>query len=169
MEDSESMMDAQNLVAEYGGRLHRFIGHMAGWSEAEDLLQETFLRVVRSAGRYREEGKLQSWLFRIADNVCRDHLRASRLRRSMALDESAVDLRSGPLESLAAREEREAVAAAVRSLTEEQRRIFLLREEGGMTFREIAEMSGESINTVLGRMHDALRKMKSILNPTGGK
>jgi RNA polymerase sigma-70 factor (ECF subfamily) len=146
------------LVSDYGDRLRRFAARMAGPDAAEDLVQDVFLRVYRSIHAFDPAGSLAAWIFTIANNLCVDHLRkrppAKRVRRP----------EPGPSDAAAGREERAALLAAVASLPETQKRVFLLREEAGLSFREIADLLRCPLGTALGRMHSALGALRKALN-----
>ena len=146
------------LVDEYGDRLRRFAARMAGPEAADDVVQEVFLRVYRSIRTFDPAGSLAAWIFTIANNLCVDHLRkrppARRIRRSPPEpSDVAVD-----------REAREALLRAVASLPEAQKQVFHLREEAGLSFREISDLLGCPLGTALGRMHSAMSTLRKALN-----
>jgi RNA polymerase sigma-70 factor (ECF subfamily) len=153
--------------------IYRFVGDRA---QAEDVLQETFLRVIKSADSYQREAKFTTWLYTIARNQCVDLSRRMKLRRMSSLDHSstddpdgatlldvvadggaAVDRRAGDGE-LQAR-----LKSAIEQLSEEQREVFLMREFLQMQFKEIAEVTGVPENTVKSRMRYALEKLRDLL------
>ncbi len=150
----------ETLVREYGDRLYRFCLRMVGATEAEDVVQETFLRVHRSIGAYQPTGRFESWLFTIANHLALDSIR----RRPALAAETGdpVDAR-GPEEDLAHREVQDAFLRAVERLPEDQKQVFLLREEAGLSFKEIAQVTGCPLNTALGRMHYAMLHLRRSL------
>jgi RNA polymerase sigma-70 factor (ECF subfamily) len=142
---------------------------------AEDVTQDTFLRVVRSADNYVREAKFTTWLFTIARNLCVDASRRAKHRNMASLD-APVDAESGTakIEFVASdgpAVDRQAIGAelkarmqlAIQALPEEQREIFLLREVGDLQFNEIAEIIGVPENTVKSRMRYALEKLREAL------
>lgn len=145
------------LLKEFGDRVYRFVARLAGPEAAEDLTQEVFLRVHRSIGSFDPSGRLGPWIFTIANNLCVDHLR----RRTPPPAKGGPA--RGPAGMLEAKEWREALMEAVARLPEEQRRVFHLREEGGLTFREIAQVLGCPLGTALGRMHGAMQRLRRSL------
>lgn len=147
----------ERLVSEFGGRLRRFAARMAGPEVADDVAQEVFLRVYRSIRTFDPSGSLPAWVFTIANNLCVDHLR--RRRPGRRLPSPASD----PSEEAEGREAREALIRAVDALPEEQKRVFHLREEAGLTFREIAGLLGCPLGTALGRMHAAMAGLRRAL------
>lgn len=157
----------EEFVGKYSRRLYRFVFLTAGKNDAEDILQEIFMRVIKSIERYREEGKFETWLFRIADNACADYSRNRSVRKIVrnGIDPEIRDKRESPQEAAIGLDERERILAAVGELPEEQRKVFLLREEGGMSFNEIAKMLNVPLNTALGRMHYAMENLRKAMKP----
>lgn len=150
----------------------RFLGARGA---AEDVYQEVWLRVIKSAASFEGRSRFTTWLYQVTRSVCIDHLRSDRRRRDrIPIDESgerAQDLEDqGPRASDDA-ERRELVSAieqAVAALPEEQREVFLLRETTGLTFEEIGRLTGASTNTVKSRMRYALENVRRALGPRAG-
>jgi RNA polymerase sigma-70 factor (ECF subfamily) len=163
----------ERLVQEYGDRIYRFARRLAGERWAEDIAQEVLVRVFRSVGSYRPAGRFESWLFTIANNLAIDFLRKQRPEAAMTeVDEEMTAERfvsggSAPPELLEEEERRRAILRAVVRLPLEQRQVFLLREEAGLSFREIAEIAGCPLNTALGRMHYAMEHLRKALKAHG--
>ena len=163
----------ERLVREYGDRIYRYSRRMVGERGAEDLAQEVLVRVFRSIRTYEPTGRFESWLFTIANHLAIDEARRRRPEASMSeLDEdlSAERFASDapePVESLEEEERRRALLKAVERLPLEQRQVFLLREEAGLSFKEIAEMTGCPLNTALGRMHYAMEHLRKVLKTHG--
>lgn len=140
---------------------------------AEELTQETFLRVIKQKDHYEERARFTTWLYTLARNLCIDHSRRMQHRRAKSLD--AVDEEGHSLLERTADKalsvERQAVSeelqkklrAAIETLPDDQREVFLLREEADLSFKEIAEIVGISENTVKSRMRYALTKLRSLL------
>lgn len=135
---------------------------------AEDLLQETFVKAINTIrnGKYNEEGKFLPWLSRIAHNLAIDHFRkdkrypeivmedGSRLFNSLDFaDESAEDKQ-------VMRETRARLRDCIRELPVEQKQVLIMRHYLHMSFQEIADRTGVSINTALGRMRYALINLR---------
>ena len=160
----------ERLVRDFGDRIFRFVKRLAGEPAAEDLTQEVFIRVHRSIDAYRPEGRFESWLFTIANNLCIDHSRWRRDHPTAALEEiaafGAAHTRE-PVEEAEDAEIRRALLKAVERLPLEQKQVFLLREEAGLSFKEIAEMTGCPLNTALGRMHYAMEALRKSLKAYG--
>jgi RNA polymerase sigma-70 factor (ECF subfamily) len=157
------------FVREYGDRLYRFVRRMVGDRWADDVAQEVLIRVHRSVASYEPTGSFDSWLFTIANNLCIDHMRRRRPEREFSAidDEVHADVPDGrepdPVEAMEGRELREALRRAVQGLPLEQRQVFLMREEAGLSFKEIAEITKCPLNTALGRMHYAMENLRKAL------
>ena len=144
---------------------------------AEDLLQETFLRVVRAAPGWEPRARFSTWLYGIARNLAIDESRRAAFRRTEPLDRSAPG-QDPPIALLASGDpppDRAAEAALLRprleealaSLPAEQREVFLLREQAGLAFREIAAVTATPENTVKSRMRYALEGLRATLESMG--
>jgi RNA polymerase sigma-70 factor, ECF subfamily len=184
-ETDEALMEAfrdgdarafEQLVARHQRGVYNFLLRSVGVrARTEELLQEVFLRVVRSKQRYERTAKFTTWLYAIARNLCVDESRRARFRDHASLDAErrGKDGDGGRtlLATLAADEVptdeaalagtlRERLAAAVDRLPDEQREVFLLRQLSGLSFREIGETVGIPENTVKSRMRYALEKLR---------
>ena len=141
--------------------------------EAEDLTQETFVRVHRSLPTFRGEASLSTWLYRIATNASLDHFRRRTTRQEKtALPIEKIELLDGDWDSdapaspehLAARSEMSAcVQAFVQRLPPDQRAVLVLKELQGLKNREIAEVLECSLATVKSRLHRAGTKLREAL------
>ncbi len=150
--------------------LLRFTGDRG---RAEDLLQETWLKVIGAAARWEPRARFTTWLWAVARNLALDEIRRAALRRTEPLDppgEATLPFAdSGPLPDRAAElsQVRPHLEAAIAALPEEQREVFVLREYAGLGFREIAEISGAPENTVKSRMRYALEALRARLEAAG--
>ena len=161
------------LVEAYGPRLFGFFYRTCGrHDEAEDLLQETFLRVVRMIGGYEHDGRFDRWLFRIATNLVRDRVR--RMRRSPVvgiMDESVAEPVSrtapGPDARIEQAEAWDRLQSALQRLPPAERDVVLLRHFSELPFKEIAELTGTPIGTALARAHRGLRKLRKWMDESG--
>ncbi|PIE84363.1 MAG: RNA polymerase subunit sigma-24 [Bacteroidia bacterium] len=136
---------------------------------AKDLVQDTLLKACLAlrVGTYREDGRFESWVMRVARNVIVDHYRERRRATlvDLPLDwqhQHVVSHESNPEEALVRVQERLMVRRLVDSLPERQREVVLLRHYVGMSFQEIADHTGVSINTALGRMRYALINLRKL-------
>lgn len=139
---------------------------------AEDLFQETFIKVIQSLrkGKYRDNGRFLSWVIRIAHNLIIDHFRKEKQLNSISNDDSEIDLLNSKkladdnIEQLMVSEQiRRDLRKLVNELPEDQREVVLLRHFGGLSFKEIADHTGVSINTALGRMRYALINLRKMI------
>jgi RNA polymerase sigma-70 factor (ECF subfamily) len=147
---------------------------------AEDAFQEVFLRIIKSRMSYEPSARFTQWMYRIAHNYCIDCFRRKGLENMESLDQARgedSDQRlsdyvaasdPSPEELAAASEQERALEAAIGSLSPEQREVFLLRERGGLSFREIARMLDIPINTAKSRMRYALQGLRKYLEDEGG-
>jgi RNA polymerase sigma-70 factor (ECF subfamily) len=158
--------------------LRRFVRDTA---TAEDLLQEVFLRVVRSAGDWKADAKFSTWLYTIARNLCTDQARRAVHRRALSLDaaspsRSMTDEGSGPIladriaaastgadDAVLNRQLASEIDRAVDALPDDQREVFLMREVMDMPFADIARAVGATEPTVKSRMRYALEKLRGAL------
>jgi len=161
------------LIDLYSGRVYGLIFRLCGSRDvAEDLLQETFLRVVRNIDAYEHTGKFESWLFRIAGNLARDRARRGKRRgRTASLDiaddsgdapaERLADVEPNPVERLDHAEARDRLVECLDRLPDAQREILLLRHYSGLSFAEIAKTLGIPLGTALARAHRALGRLRA--------
>ena len=131
--------------------------------DAEDIVQETYLKVRAAAHLYVPQGKPLAWLFTITKNLCRDLLRGHS-RTEAAPDWAEDDLRfsyvSDPTDRLV-------LEAALKALGEEERQVVLLHAASGLKHREIARDLGLPLSTVLSRYSRALKKLQRYLTEEG--
>jgi len=170
------------LVQRHRGPVFNFIlrytGHKA---RAEDLLQETWLKVVRSSSEYEPKARFTTWVYTIARNLCVDSARKETYRQTDSLDapigseEGERPMGDSVGDEVAAGPERAAhnsrlrplLTKALAGLPEEQREVFLLREYHGISFKEIADVTGVNENTVKSRMRYALEGLRKRLSELG--
>jgi len=142
---------------------------------AEDLFQDAFLKAMQTlqAGRYNEEGKFLPWILRIAHNLCIDHFRRNgKMSMVRAHDdwdpmEHMTDTESHAEDKMMMKQSIHKVKQLVARLPEEQREVLIMRIYGDLSFKEIAEATGVSINTALGRMRYALSNLRKLIHQKG--
>jgi RNA polymerase sigma-70 factor, ECF subfamily len=146
-------------------------------SAAEDVVQEAFVRVVQNAGEFRHEARFTTWVYTITRNLCIDQLRKGALRKHASLDrprageegegptlgEQTADRRANVERDATGTELKARMTAAVDSLPDEQREVFLMREMSNLPFKEIAAITGVPENTVKSRMRYALERLQEAL------
>ena len=135
---------------------------------AEDLLQETFIKAIRTikSGRYNEEGKFLPWILRIAHNLAIDHFRKDKRYPTMVLEDGSpvfntLEFSEDSYESVQIRKDTDfRIKQFIDELPLVQREVLVMRHYMNMSFKDIAEVSGVSINTALGRMRYALINLR---------
>lgn len=140
---------------------YRFVGR---WDVAEDLAQETFLRVYHAAAGYRPTAAFPTWLYRIVLNLCRDWRRGQTYRQYSPLDRQAGASGNDDRASLEDAEVAARVQAAIAALPDAQREALVLHRYGELSHREIAAVLGKSesaIESYLVRAYANLRKSLS--------
>ena len=165
------------LLNRYKSKLHSYIYYIVRNSEmAEDIFQETFMKAIVTIrqGRYSDSGKFSAWLRRIAHNLIIDSYRQDKNENLVSCDESEVNilnnanLSEGNIEnSLVTQQVLSDVRRLVEFLPEEQKEVVQMRFYQDLSFKEIAEITGVSINTSLGRMRYAIMNLRRIADKNG--
>ncbi|MGH7895153.1 MAG: RNA polymerase sigma factor [Candidatus Binatia bacterium] len=149
------------LCRRYERPLHQFLWRHLGGRDVEDLHQETWLRVVRSAGRFDRRRRFSTWLFQIATNLCRDWHRRPPAEPS---DPATLD---APTPDTAERQGAALDAARLlAALPEPQRAAVLLRYYHDLPEEEVAEILGCPRGTVKSRLHNAMTTLKTLARAT---
>ncbi len=164
---------AEKLIHLHKNKVFGYISmYIRDQALAEDIFQDTFLKVIQSlkSGRYQENGRFISWVMRIAHNLIIDHFRREKQMNVISNDDYECDLFNSRKLSDANVEDvivRRQVVRDVRKLIQmlpgDQREVVILRHYTGLSFKEIAEITGVSINTALGRMRYALINMRKLM------
>lgn len=171
----------EELVLRYQARLLTVLEHLVGNRElAEDLAQEVFLRVFRARKRYQPEARFSTWLFTIANNVASNALRSKSRRREVGvpdkingsdtnpfgLDQMAKAASAlMPTRALDKAESAQIVRLALESLNERQRLALLLSKFEGMSYQDIAQTMGLSIQAIKSLLSRARVNLERILTP----
>ena len=161
------------LIERHSRRVRDYIQMMVKDGDvADDIFQETFIKAVRviDEGRYTDNGRFLSWILRIAHNQVIDHFRAQKQNRQLNEAEAGYDV-LGTLRLAERTVEDELVCEQIASdvrrmvelLPDEQREVVMMRYYSGLSFKEIAEQTGVSINTALGRMRYALINLRKMI------
>ena len=139
---------------------------------ADDLTQEVLIKVVKvlDEGRYTDKGRFLPWVLRIAHNRVLDHFRANKQVKTVNESSAGFDILGSKNlaepsieDQLVSEQQAEEVRALIELLPEEQREVVKMRYYDGLSFKEIAEHTGVSINTALGRMRYALINMRQMI------
>jgi len=138
--------------------------------DAEDVAQEAFLRCLRTLDHQPEIQNLRAWIFRVGLNAARDVQRSAWNRRAKPLSPHEPMLMGngpGPVDVLEERETRDRLRQALLELRPEEKEVFLLRQNGDLTYDEIAELHQRPVGTVKTQMRSALQKLRTILSGQG--
>jgi len=172
----EASFDA--IIDEYARRMYGYFYRLtSSVQEAEDLLQELFIRLVRAIGDYDHRDQFDAFLFRIATNLHRDRLRKlQRTKHLTSLEDPRFDSSSGstmfdivdnravsPESNLEMSEAAELLQASLAELPLAEREVILLRHFSHMSFRNIAETMGTPVGTALARAHRGLKKLRGLV------
>jgi RNA polymerase sigma-70 factor (ECF subfamily) len=166
----------EQIVRYYGAMVFSLAARLVGPSDAEDVVQETFLRAYHGLAKFRGESSLKTWLYAIALNRARarmgtlGRLRAmfvpgrSREDDPFASLDDAADPAASPEENAVLKERRTRLRAAIRALPEEFRAAVLLRDLEGLSYEEVAEVLGIPIGTVRSRLARGRALLKEKLS-----
>jgi RNA polymerase sigma-70 factor, ECF subfamily len=160
------------LLEEYAPRVYRFALRLSGsHQDAEDLVQETFLRAWRHRGRVREAGAVRVWLFTIAANVWRDHLRRRKRRPEVqgAIADDCQARASPPDGGLIAQEDQERLTEAMDRLPPRQREVLHLHAWEQLSLAEIAQVLDISPDAAKASLSLARRRMRELFDARSDK
>lgn len=170
--DSDALAE---LFSAYKSRLFGYFFRATGnRHDADDLLSEVALRLVRTLSRYRHQGRFEPWLFRMAANLVRDRIRRKKTRPNLA-SLSATDEDGNSMAqrvegaipavdaNMLAGESREELQAALSQLDDTTREMILLRHFADMSFKEIAQQFDCPLGTALAKVHRGLKALKGIM------
>jgi len=173
------------LFKRYNVRIFKYLlRHLGDRARAQDLLQETFLRVHSHRKSYQPSAAFSTWIFTIATNLLRDSVLAARRRADVIVPEEItgkVPMRAGSSEPVSISStksvedeysEREIayhIRQAVRSLPPDQREVILLAKYEGFTFEEIAKILNTTVNAAKVRAHRAMKALEKILRERFGE
>ncbi len=134
--------------------------------DAQDAAQDAFLKCWRTRGGLTDVRNMRAWIFRVGLNAAKDLQRNAWRRRARLLGDAPPPEPAGgasPVEVLEEKETLERVRAALQELRQEEKEIFLLRQNGALTYEEIAELRRAPIGTVKTQMRAALQKLRRVL------
>jgi RNA polymerase sigma-70 factor (ECF subfamily) len=154
----------EELVRRYQHRVYGVTLRMMGnRADAEEMSQEVFLRVYRSAADFRGESKLSTWLYSIASRLCLNRLASGRWRPAAQPEEVLLRIASAeadPGEHAERGEVEAALQRAIAELPEERRIVVVLRDLEGLAYEDIAQALGLELGTVRSRLHRARAELK---------
>lgn len=166
----------ETLVNRHRDRIYTFIiSKVRNQALAEDIFQDAFFKVIKSLkkGKYNEEGKFLPWVMRIAHNLVIDHFRKAKRMpvvgkpRNKEDDFDIFDIigngEQSKEQTMMVGEQHEQLRLMIQELPEEQKQVLLMRHYEELSFKEISEKTGVSINTALGRMRYALINLRKMM------
>jgi len=163
----------RELVQRYAGPLHHFALRLTrSQAEAEDVVQETFMRLWLRAAEYRPESRVTTWLHRIAHNLAVDRLRARGRLAELEADAEPAPRSGSPVRLLDAKRRAEALQRALDTLPERQATAIVLVHWHGLSGNEAAEVLGvtpEALESLLARGRRALRARLAAEGATDGE
>ena len=163
----------ETLYYRHRKTLYGFLNNMIrNQSIADEVFSETWLKVIDKAGSYRDNGKFSAWLFKIARNIFYDKCRRKKTICEVEFDEVIFDetltaTYPEPDKLMSDEELGLHISRGIDELADEQKEVFLLRQQE-LSFKEIADIQGCSINTVLSRMQYALKSLRRFLDSVDG-
>ncbi len=139
---------------------------------AEDLMQDTFIKAIKTLrnGKYNEEGKFLPWILRIAHNLAIDYFRRARRYPSVVFEDgnsvfNSLSFAESSIETKQIKKEsHDHLRDLIKRLPDQQREVLIMRHYEDMSFQEIADATGVSINTALGRMRYALINLRKMMS-----
>ncbi len=159
------------LVSRYYDAAWRFAYHMLGErADADDVVQDTFLRAYLAIGRYDERDQFRGWLFRILTNQCRNFITSrGRRTRRFVQDEQAIESAPSPSVALRAQVEDALLLRALAQLDPLQREALLLKYAEGMEYTEMSAMTGVGESALKMRVKRGSERLRTLLADTGDR
>ena len=165
------------LYYRYDRRLLNFVARMTGWQRAdvEDMVQEIFVRVARSASKYQPSAKFSTWLHRVATNSCLNNIKKRKSHPYLRVITGGMESQQSagtscdPLRQMIEHEGDGALQSALSKLSLEQKTVFLLRQVQGLSYSEISQIVNLPLGTVKTNIYRArtsmVRALGSFLQP----
>ena len=156
---------ARELVDRHASAVARFVSSLGAREEAEEVVQDTFVRAFGALESFRADSALRTWLFTIARRLVLDRRRSTR-RRGIQVEVAEEDVVTddNPLESLVADETQQRLLQAVDRLTPMQKSVFTLRVTEGLSYKDIADIVGSTEGAARVHYHHAMRSVKEFLD-----
>lgn len=149
------------LVSQYHYRLVRYLVYLTARREsAEDLVQDTWIRVLERAAQYNGRGRFEPWLFSIARNLAFDYLRREQ-SSDATLDDAAAAAVDSPFQAAARSEDAARIASALSGLPPLYREALLLRFQEELSLEEVAQVVGAPVSTVSSRIQRGLAQLRA--------
>lgn len=177
-----------SLVRRYQNRIYTAVYRILGnTEEAEEVVQETYIKVHQNLDKFNRQASFAAWMFRIANNICLDVMRTRQRRKAFHLltfdpqvptkDECSysevtsqvvsqvADGGPCPAQQIDINEEAEVIQSSLKALPDAQRAVLVLHDIEGFSYQEIADIVGASIGTVRSRLHYGRIKLRELLEP----
>ena len=154
-----------------------FVMRMIGDQDsAQEITQKAFIKAYKNLKTLKDPAKFKTWLYQIAANLCRDELRRRKNLRHTSIDQAHEATRDGartpdymisnketsPEYRWSQTEAKTIIRDALEKIPEEQRVVIIMKEYQGLKFKEIAEIMGQSINTIKSRMYYGINALRKI-------
>lgn len=164
------MVAFELIMLRYKDAIFNFTYHfLADYHRAEDISQETFLRVLKNSGKYKSRDRFKTWLYRIAANLCKNELRNTKRHKTLSLEDSALEIEnlssyiySSPDKSYEKKEISRLVKRLIEALPEDQRMAIVMREYQDLSYEEIASVLKCSLGAVKSKIHRARQNIKEM-------
>jgi RNA polymerase sigma-70 factor (ECF subfamily) len=173
-------LEFQSIYKTFHPKIIRYLAHMVGWRDTEDLTQEVFMKVNQALKTFRGQSQLSTWIYRIATNVALDKLRGPSFRQTGRKSLSGDSIGEGEIEimdknpwtgentpsietSVVRKEMNQCIRGVVEKLPKSYRTVVVLSELEGFRDDEIAEILRVSLNTAKIRLHRARARLKKDL------
>ena len=154
----------KSIYEHCSSRVYGLMVRMVGRQDADDLTQQVFLQMFRKLNQFSGQSKLETWLFRLATNEALQHLRKQKRRSTASLVSEPATTDDNRLIKC---DEARLLEAALNRLDSELRAVFLLKEQNGLSYREIAESLGIPEGTVGSRLNRARTELRHELTKLG--
>jgi RNA polymerase sigma-70 factor (ECF subfamily) len=153
--------DFEALFETYGREIHAYLWRLTqNAADAEDCLQETFLKAFKAYGRLQHADNLRAWLYKIATNTANTHFKKNGHRHPEHLEEHQADTSTNVDNQVSARLSLSAVHQAVLARPSKQRAALILNKYQGVSHREIAEVIGTSEDSARANLYQAVKKLR---------
>lgn len=179
---TKELSNFKTLIKRYQNRVYSAAYRILGSAEeAEEVVQDTFVKVHQNLDKFRHQASFSSWVFRITHNLCMDIMRTKQRRNGFQLlsfdpqcseDDNSLlkvgdlpDEMLNPAQQLDSDEQEHMIAESIGKLPDNQRAVVVLHDIEGFSYQEIADITGASIGTVRSRLHYGRIKLRELLEP----
>ncbi len=167
----------EQIIVLYQKRIFKMAyGYLKNTEDAKEVVQDTFLRLYKSIGSYREGNRFSSWLFRIAANLCVDHYRKNKLRSqregdtdNLVGDHYQVSETEDPEQHMTNETMKAQIHDAVAQLSKQEQKVFMLKHYSHLKYQEIADVMDISVGTVKSTHHRAVTNLKKRILALEGR